>query len=144
MKSVSVVFCVALGLFSCSTAKHSLKNKAPKFLDENTFLITEISSDPLYGLTSEKPIEVGGKENGPTNERRFLNALTGTNGEAISYYRSGSCCMTKSENAIFGEYVLLDKYRLTWQGSNDTISVYINMYDSGELMAPMGFGYKKK
>ena len=38
---------------------------------------------------------------------------------------------------------MLDKYRVTWEGSQETISIYINMYDSGELKAPKGFGIKK-
>lgn len=38
---------------------------------------------------------------------------------------------------------MLDNYRVTWEGSTDTVSVYINMYDYGELKAPVGFTIKK-
>ncbi|NME68695.1 2-dehydro-3-deoxyphosphooctonate aldolase [Flammeovirga aprica JL-4] len=112
-------------------------------LDDNTFVVTGISSDPSYGFSPQKPIEVGSEGSGPKNERRYLNALTGPNGEAISYYRAGSCCPIKSDMALFGDKVMLDNYRVTWEGSKDTVSIYINMYDSGELMAPKGFGIKK-
>jgi len=43
---------------------------------------------------------------------------------------------------MFGNSVMLDNYKITWKGTNDTISIYINMYDSGELKAPKGFGIK--
>jgi nicotinic acid phosphoribosyltransferase len=79
---------------------------------------------------------VGGvdKQEGPLNERRFLDALVGPNGEEISYYRAGSCCPIKSKNDPFGVgSVLLDDYRVTWKGAKDTISIYINMYDYGTL-----------
>ena len=69
--------------------------------------------------------------------------MSGPNGEAISYYRDGSCCPTKSDKAVFGDNVMLDNYRVTWEGAQDTVSIFINMYDSGKLMAPKGFGIKK-
>ena len=143
MKNKVLTTCVLFGLLSCSTTKNISKNEKHILLDDNTFLITEISSDPSYGLSPKNPVEVGNEESGPKNERRFLNALTGPNGEAISYYRAGSCCPIKSEKAIVGDKVMLDNYRVTWEGSKDTISIYINMYDSGKLMAPKGFGIKK-
>ncbi|MDC9723630.1 MAG: 2-dehydro-3-deoxyphosphooctonate aldolase [Urechidicola sp.] len=142
MKKKLLITCILFGLFSCSITKNVSKNIKHTLLDDYTFLITEISSDPTYGLTPKNPVEVGSEESGPKNERRFLNALSGPNGEAISYYRSGSCCPIKSDKAVFGDKVMLDNYRVTWKGSKDTISIYINMYDSGKLMAPKGFGIK--
>jgi phosphatidylserine decarboxylase len=38
---------------------------------------------------------------------------------------------------------ILDNYRVTWEGSKDTVSIYINMYDYGVLKAPVGFSIKK-
>lgn len=38
---------------------------------------------------------------------------------------------------------MLDNYRVTWEGSKDTVSIYINMYDSSVLKAPYGFGIKE-
>lgn len=132
---------IAVLLISCSATKHAVKTS---LLDSHTFLLGEISLDPTYGLSEKNPIEVGGvdKEEGPLNERRFLNALAGPNGERISYYRAGSCCPVKSENALWGGMAMLDNYRVTWQGAKDTVSIYINMYDYGELKAPVGFTIK--
>ncbi|WP_242204954.1 2-dehydro-3-deoxyphosphooctonate aldolase [Aestuariivivens insulae] len=139
-------FGILLFLLSCSSTKQISKNTAQILRDNNTFLITEISTDKTYGLSPKNPVEVGGSKNseGPKNERRYLNALAGPNGEKISYYRAGSCCAIKSDNNPFGfDSVMLDNYRVTWENSKDTISIYINMYDSGKLKAPVGFTLKK-
>lgn len=130
-------------MFSCSSPKQAVKTN---LLNNQTFEITEISTDPTYGLSAKNPVQVGGvdKSEGPVNERRFLNALAGPNGEEISYFRAGSCCAIKSKNDPFGfGEVLLDNYRVTWKGAKDTISIYINMYDYGTLKAPVGFTIKK-
>jgi hypothetical protein len=68
--------------------------------------------------------------------------LAEPNGERISYFRAGSCCPVKSKNGFMGT-ALLDNYRVTWTGSKDTVSIYINMYDYGELKAPVGFTIRK-
>tara|TARA_R110000850_G_scaffold147130_1_gene269318 strand:- start:27193 stop:27621 length:429 start_codon:yes stop_codon:yes gene_type:complete len=132
-------------LLSCSTTRNISKDHKQTLIDDRTFLVTAVSKDKTYGLTPENPVEVGGvgTSEGPLNERRYLNALTGPNGEPISYYRAGSCCPIKSDKAIFGDKVMLDNYRVVWEGSKDTVSIFINMYDSGKLMAPVGFGIKK-
>ena len=123
---------------SCSTSKKAT------LLDSQTFLLTEVSIDKTYGLSEKNPIKVGGvdKNEGPLNERRFLNALVGPNGERVSYQRAGSCCPMKSRNGFMG-MAMLDNYRVTWEGSADTVSIYINMYDYGELKAPVGFTIKR-
>ncbi|WGD34764.1 2-dehydro-3-deoxyphosphooctonate aldolase [Olleya sp. YS] len=147
MKQLALVGIIIL-FASCtstkSASKNVSKNQAQILKDYNTFVINEISTDKTYGLTSKNPVEVGGAKTkeGPLNERRYLNALTGPNGEEISYFRAGSCCPVKSENGFMGS-AMLDNYRVTWEGSKDTLSIYINMYDSGKLKAPKGFGLKK-
>ncbi|HAD79261.1 MAG TPA: 2-dehydro-3-deoxyphosphooctonate aldolase [Flavobacteriaceae bacterium] len=114
--------------------------------DNQRFELLEISNDSTYGYSEKNPIQVGGvdKQSGPLNERRFLNALAGPNGEEVIYYRSGSCCPIKSKNDPMGfGQVMLDNYQVTYKGSNDTVSIYINMYDYGTLKAPKGFTIKK-
>lgn len=127
-----------------SKSTKSVKSAKPVLLDDNTFLLTGVSADKKYGLTPEKPVEVGGAmdSEGPRNERRFLNALSGPNGEKVHYFRAGSCCPVESENGFMG-MAMLDNYRVTWEGSKDTLSIFINMYDAGELKAPVGFSIKK-
>ncbi len=150
MKKLFTVLASMFFIFAgCKSTQQTAKQQTSKqhaqiLRDFNTFVVSEISKDKTYGLSPKNPVEVGGANNseGPKNERRYLNALTGPNGEAISYYRAGSCCPVKSKNGFMG-MAMLDNYRVTWEGSKDTVSIYINMYDSGKLMAPVGFGLKK-
>lgn len=132
-----------LGLIlSCSTTQ----DFTVVLKDDRTFELTEISTDPTYGFSEKNPVQVGGvdKMEGPLNEIRYLNALAGPNGEEVYYYRSGSCCPIKSKSDPFGAgVVMLDNYRVTWEGAKDTVSIFINMYDYGELKAPVGFTIKE-
>ncbi|WP_219550953.1 2-dehydro-3-deoxyphosphooctonate aldolase [Gramella sp. MT6] len=129
---------------SCSSSK-KISETANQVNDDNAFVITEVATDETYGLSPKNPVEVGGvrESRGPLNEMKYLDLLTGPNGEKISYYRAGSCCPVKSENGFMGK-AMLDNYRVTWKNSKDTVSIYINMYDRGELKAPVGFGIKKQ
>lgn len=107
-----------------------------ELLDEYTFKITQYSQDKTYGYTEENPVMVGGVSEGPKNERRFLNALCGPNGEPIDYYRIGSCCPFKTKNSEWGG--MLDKYNVTYPGLEKPLIIYINMYDSDTLKVPVG------
>lgn len=134
---------ILLFLFSCSTTGKSSKTYSKS---SQNFELTEISSDPSYGLSEKNPVQVGGVDQmkGPFNQAQYLKALAGPNGEPISFYRAGSCCPIKSKNDPFGTgSVMLDNYRVTWEGATDTVSIYINMYDYGPLKAPVGFTIKK-
>lgn len=140
----------AILLLACNTTKlvsnADVKNVVQQLKDNQTFVLNEISTDKTYGYSEKNPIQVGGvsSNEGPVNERRFLNALAGPNGEKVTYYRQGSCCPIKSSKDPFGTgKVMLDNYRVTWEGASDTVSIYINMYDSSELKAPKGFTIKK-
>jgi hypothetical protein len=95
--------------------------------------------DEEYGYTANNPIKVGGGlKNGVQNEYRYLNRLSGPNGEKVGYYRKGSCCHFKSRNGING-IGLLDVYYVSYQNKSDTVKMYINMYDADKVAAPKGF-----
>lgn len=147
MKNI-IYFGMVVLIYACSAQSPTVKdNHKTKLKNNQSFEITEISTDPTYGFSEKNPIQVGGidTQEGPLNERRFLNALAGPNGEEISYYRAGSCCPIKSKNDPFGMgRVLLDNYRVTWKGSQDTVSIYINIYDYAPLKAPVGFTISEK
>ena len=136
------LFLIAFTLLivSCGGSKKALKNYKPQMANNQTFKIEQISTDKTYGFTEKNPIKVGfgGASEGPANERRFLNALAGPNGEEISYERLGSCCAFKTDNGFMGGG-LLDKYEIKWKGQSEPVILYLNMYDPGELLAPVGF-----
>ncbi|MFA7494261.1 MAG: 2-dehydro-3-deoxyphosphooctonate aldolase [Bacteroidales bacterium] len=149
MKKVFFIGVLAI-ICSCSSSKKVVVDDREVLPSERVvingqaFLLTEISTDKSYGFTEKNPVRVGGvdKLEGPLNERRFLNALAGPNGEKVSYYRLGSCCPFNTDKGFNGKG-LLDNYKVTWEGSKDTVSIYINMYDYGQLKAPVGFTIKK-
>ena len=84
-----------------------------ELINEQMFRISEYSNDKKYGYTETNPIMVGGVSEGPLNERRFLNALTGPKGEQISYKRFGSCCPFQTKNEPLNNRGFLDKYEIT-------------------------------
>lgn len=102
----------------------------------------QMATDKEYGYTQENPIRVGGGSNGPGNERAFLNLLAGPNGEAITYSRLGSCCMFKTKNGLFNDSGMLDKYELKWNGGDESIILFLNMYDYETPMCPVGLTLK--
>ncbi|ANQ51709.1 2-dehydro-3-deoxyphosphooctonate aldolase [Flammeovirga sp. MY04] len=128
-------------LMSCTSSKTLTKSQ---YVEQNGFQLRTVSTDPTYGRTEKNPIKVGGVDvkEGPSNERLYLDALAGPRGETVSYYRAGSCCAFESENGFMG-MGMLDHYRVTWKGTTDTLSLYLNMYDGGELEAPVGFTIRK-
>ncbi len=159
MKKLLFFTVTVLVLLSCTNSRKvvatggSLKSEqatvrdygSPKvkleLLDEYTFKITQYSQDETYGYTVENPVMVGGVSEGPMNERRFLNALCGPNGEKIEYYRIGSCCPFNTKNSEWGG--MLDKYNVTYPGLKKNLIIYINMYDSDTLKVPVGLKLKQ-
>jgi len=152
VKNNLIIISLSLLALSCGTKKTDGGSKNnlshinnSKLLNDNTFLITKKTSDKDYAFTPGKPVCVGGAkgETGPKNERRFLNALLGPNGERVSYARLGSCCGFKTPNALIGDGGLLDKYKVWIEGTSDTTIMYLNMYDADEMFIPIGFTARK-
>lgn len=108
--------------------------------------IAQTQSDD-YGYSQDDPVKVGTENinDGPSNERAYLELLTGPNGEAISYNRLGSCCEFETENGPFGGG-LLDRYEIEYEGLEEPIILYLNMYDpdpDGIIQAPKGLKLKE-
>ena len=121
-------------------------NVKQELVNDQMFVIREFATDTTYGYTQENPVMVGGADNeGPLNERRFLNALSGPKAEQISYQRLGSCCLFNTKNITpryAVNYGALDMYEITYEGLETPIILYINMYDSDTLKVPVGFMLK--
>ena len=110
-------------------------------LNPSTFLLTVFSKDKTYGYSESNPICVGGVSLGPINEFRFLNALAGPEGEVLTFERLGSCCPFQTANSPLG-MGLLDKYKITYEGAEKEVFLYLNMYDEGPLEVPVGFSLR--
>jgi hypothetical protein len=142
-----------LSLFSrCSLAKFHSNKKAfgdtrtekVQLYDNNSYLLINYAVDSTYAYNSQNPVCVGGINDGNSlaPSRYYLNALLGPNGEKTKFFRYGSCCSFKTPNGLMDEIGLLDHYGVYWEGS-DTISIYINIYDKGNLFIPLGMKTKQ-
>ena len=118
-------------------------NFRPQHIIENLVLIPIIATDASYGHSPENPINVGGMQNGALNQRIFLSALAGPNGEEISFERIGSCCSFPTPNGFNGRG-MLDKYEITFDGLATPIILYMNFYDSDVLKVPVGFTLRQR
>ena len=125
MKKILILVLTVSFLNACSSSKKA----------------TDSKGSGKYGYSEDNAIKVGGVNSGPANERKYLNSLSGPNGEKVSFTRAGSCCPFETKNSSYGG--MLDQYLVSYEGKNDTVKLYLNMYDSDKLEAPEGFIFKK-
>jgi hypothetical protein len=134
---------------SCVSTKSTLKNvddNAPALTltKENTFVITAYSKDKKYGYNQDYPINIFYRNtaNEKINQERFLNALAGPKGEKITYTKLESCCPFPTKKTDLGAG-FLDVYELKWEGQKKPIKLYLNIYEKGILMVPVGLKLKE-
>ena len=148
MKKIIGLFALSI-LLSCTTTKSTLKNvddNAPNLTltKQNTFVITEYSKDKKYGYDKDYPINIFYKntKDDIINQDRFLKALAGPKGEKITYTKLESCCPFPTKRSDMGAG-FLDVYELKWVGQKKPVILYLNIYEKGILMVPMGLTLKK-
>jgi hypothetical protein len=157
-----IIFIAIIASFiACSSSKTAISNKANtpttqksekgQTVDEleslgNGYLLTGISDDSSYGYSEKKPIKLASEkgELSAATEYKYMRSLLGPKGEEISFKRLGSCCAykTNSPRALFGS-ALLDKFEITISGSNEKKVIYLDMYETGIVKAPMGLTFVK-
>jgi hypothetical protein len=144
MKKIVFLTLLGIAIASCGSIKSTLKNvddSAPNLTltKNNTFLITKFSTDKKYGYQKDYPINIFYKNtmDQKVNQERFLNALAGPKGEKITYIKLESCCPFPTKRSDMGAG-LLDLYELKWEGQNKPILLYLNIYEKGILMVPVG------
>jgi len=93
-----------------------------------------VSDDTAYGLTSAKPIQIGG---GPTvadsRMAKFIGALHGPNGETLRIVGRGSLI---APAGYMDEPVILDDYQIAV--GDRKLSLFVEDYHYGIPKAPMG------
>ena len=148
-KFIALLTLIALSLTSCVSTKSTLKNvndnaPIPQLTASNIFVITEFSQDPKYGYNPDYPINVFymNTKNLTINQERFLNALSGPNGEKVFFKNLDICCPFPTKNCEMGGG-FLDRYEVTWVGLKQPKKLYLNCYEKGDLMIPVGFGLAK-
>ncbi len=134
---------------SCVSTKSTLKNvddnaPIPLLSKENTFVITAYSKDKKYGYDPDYPINVFYKNSKDENlnAERFLKALAGPNGEKLTFAKLESCCPFPTKKSEMGGG-FLDIYELKWEGQINAIKLYLNIYEKGYLLVPIGLSIKK-
>lgn len=146
-----IIACIALAFvsISCVSTKSTIKNiddnaPIPKLTKDNTFVITTYSKDKKYGYDKDYPINVfyRNTRDESINQERFLNALAGPNGEKITFTKLESCCPFPTKKTELGAG-FLDVYELKWEGQKKPLLLYMNIYEKGLLMVPMGLSLKK-
>jgi hypothetical protein len=149
MKKNLFAISILLLATSCISTKSTLKNvddKAPMppLSKEKTFVITEISSDKNYGYDQDYPVNLGfmPAQAAEINVKRYFGALSGPNGEKLTYNKVDTCCPFPSPKNDMGAG-LLDIYEVTWPDLNKPYRIYINLYERGKIMAPKGFGIRE-
>ncbi|MFD2720144.1 hypothetical protein ACFST9_15580 [Hymenobacter monticola] len=149
MKKATVLVLGALSMWSCETSRLKTPPTYGGTVSEGLhekgasgvlpFLVQEISTDATYGFTETNPVRVGGGlEAGARNQQRYLNALLGPKGQTIEYQREASCCAFKIEQGGVLNEGQLDVYTITWKGQKEPVKLYLNMYEEGQLAAPVG------
>lgn len=140
---------IAITISSCVSTKSTLQNvndnaPIPQLTATNTFVLTEFSKDEKYGYHPDFPINVfyRNTKNLTINQERFLNALSGPNGEKVFYKKLNICCPFPTKNCEMGGG-FLDLYEVTWVGLKQPKKLYLNCYEKGDLMVPLGFGLAK-
>jgi hypothetical protein len=149
MKKIAFFITILLLITSCGSIKSSLKNvdnnaPIPVVGKNNAFVITEYSKDKRYGYEKDYPINIyfRGTKNDTINQKYFFNALAGPNGEKITYTKMENCCPFPTKSSDLGAG-FLDVYEVTWDGLKKPIVLYVNIYERGLLMVPVGLGLKK-
>lgn len=147
-KTVFFIFLLITSV-SCVSTKSTLQNvddnaPIPQVTKNNTFVITEYSKDEKYGYNKDYPINIffRSTKDDSINQERFLNALAGPKGEKITFQKVESCCPFPTKRSEMGAG-FLDVYEITWKGQKKPIVLYVNIYEKGVLMVPMGLSLKK-
>ena len=149
IKPFLVAILIAITTSSCVSTKSTLKNvddnaPIPIVSANNTFVLTEYSKDKKYGYDADYPINVFYKntKDESLNAERFLNALAGPKGEKITYSKVESCCPFPTKRTEIGAG-FLDLYELKWEGQTEPLKLYVNIYEKGYLLVPVGLSIKK-
>lgn len=149
MKKILTFITLLLLYTSCISTQSTIKNMddnapIPRLESNNTFVITEYSKDKRYGYEKEYPINIfySNTKNETINQQRYLNALAGPKGEKITYTKLESCCPFPTKRSEMGAG-FLDVYELKWEGQQNPVTLYLNIYEKGVLMVPVGLTLKK-
>ena len=134
---------------SCVSTKNTIQNiddtaVLPKIVGVQ-FVLTETATDSKYGYSEFYPVNLGFSKfenSNNLNIGRFFSAITGPNGEQVTYKLIETCCPFPSKNNKMGAGTL-DLYQIYFDGIATDKKIYINTYEKGKVICPKGFSIKK-
>ncbi len=122
-------------------------------LNEHALQLKGVSDDPTYGYSVENPIMLGTRNvfsNSSSYPRMYLNALLDKNKEPIEYKIKGYVhpFRTPNSRASIGNnpqysFGLLVRCEVWSTKDKEPKTLYLNLNDSGDVLAPKGFRYRK-
>jgi hypothetical protein len=94
-----------------------------------------VSTDPEYGLTVNKPIQIGGSSlYAAARMSRYIGAIRGPQGQPVRLGNRGSL---SAPAGYWAEPTILDAYQVSYDGKSMTL--YVDTYHFSLPRAPMGF-----
>lgn len=134
---------------SCISTKNTIQNiddtaVLPKIVGAQ-FILTETATDSKYGYSEFYPVNLGFSKfenSNNLNINRFFSAITGPNGEKVTYKLLETCCPFPSKNNKMGAGTL-DLYEIYFDGNLTDKKIYINTFEKGKVICPKGFSIKK-
>lgn len=150
MKKAIAIVTTSFFLISCISTRNTIRNiddtvPGPQLNEAySSFIITKLATNKKYAYHQDYPVNVGFTTlaDGTNNQIRFLNALAGPNGEKITFKLVDTCCPFPTKKSDMGAG-MIDIFEITWQGNSTPVRIYINKYEKGELMIPLGFTARK-
>lgn len=150
-RQIKFILLLFLGLLfsSCHREQFKWKNRKKNTLEliqekDSTLKLEGISKSSNYGYSPDEPIRLGVTSEylSASYPEKYLNSLTGPNGETVYFERIKSCCPFKTVNSSKESYqnvAVLEIYKVTYNGLKKPVYFYINFFDQGTVLAPHGF-----
>lgn len=150
MRKLLLGILVLLLSASCISTKNTIRNiddsiPGPQLNGTyDSFIITKMATNKKYAYHQDYPVNVGftSLEDGAKNQVRFLNALAGPKGEKITYKLVDTCCPFPTKKSSMGAG-MIDIFEITWEGNTTPLRIYVNKFEKGELMIPLGLTIRK-
>lgn len=124
---------------------------------QKEFLNLQASADSSYGYTAQNPLRLkkGNQQKSMEHAYKFLVGLRTQDGQTLTLlsrattdnpnYKEPKIKLTNRYTGmpLSGNLGLLDRYVFLTSTTKDTINLYVDVYNKGELQLPVGLKYEQ-
>ncbi|MBO9730879.1 MAG: hypothetical protein J7623_19725 [Chitinophaga sp.] len=117
---------------------------------QRAFQKLSAATDSTYGYASTNPIKLknGSVERSILEEMNYLSGLTTTSKEHLVLVKRSSVLSPGYDPPLLKDRFssksgLLDKYVFLTANTNDTITLFIDIHNRGDVMVPVGLTYEQ-